>query len=139
MSKKEAQVAANQPQQGNLNAILDRGTTYEGKLTFEGTVMINGKFDGEIFSKDHLIIGEHGRVNGEINVGTLQLSGDVSGKIRATQKVEILATGKFRGEMELPPQALRIEPGALFDGTCKMAGGAGSKPAQEPVKAEKNQ
>src|SRR3990172_4684089 len=106
-------------QQG-LNAILDKGTQYEGKLTFEGAVLINGKFSGEITSKDHLIVGEHGLVSGEIQVGSIQISGEVSGTIRAAQRVDILSTGKFRGELFAAPQALRIEAGALFYGTCKM-------------------
>ncbi len=114
-----ASPAAPAGQQG-LNAILDKGTQYEGKLTFEGAVLINGKFSGEITSKDHLIVGEHGLVSGEIQVGSIQISGEVSGTVRAAQRVDILSTGKFRGDLFAAPQALRIEAGALFDGTCKM-------------------
>ena len=33
---------------GDLNALLGRGSEFEGKLTFEGTVRIDGKFTGTI-------------------------------------------------------------------------------------------
>lgn len=120
--------------QGNLNAILDRGTQYEGKLTFEGTVLVNGQFEGEIFTKDHLIVGEHGQVSADIQTGSIQISGEVNGSIKATTKVEILATGRFRGELNVPPQCLHVEPGAVLDGTVRMESGA--KEAQRPAPQE---
>lgn len=121
--------------QGNLNAILDRGTQYEGKLTFEGTVLINGHFSGEIFTKDHLIVGEHGQVSADIQAGSIQISGEVNGSIRASTKVEILSTGRFRGEMNVPPQCLKIEPGALLDGTVRMEQSTGK--SHQPEAQEK--
>ena len=36
---------------GELNALLGRGTRFEGKLTFEGRVRIDGHFVGEVFSE----------------------------------------------------------------------------------------
>ena len=53
---------------GAYNAILDQGTEFEGKLTFEGTVRIDGSFKGEIFSDATLIIGESGKVEADIRV-----------------------------------------------------------------------
>ena len=118
--------------QGNLNAILDRGTQYEGKLTFEGTVLVNGQFSGEIFTKDHLIVGEHGQVSADIQTGSIQISGEVTGSIKATTKVEILSTGRFRGELNVPPQCLHVEPGALLDGTVRMENAAKHVQRSEP-------
>jgi cytoskeletal protein CcmA (bactofilin family) len=34
----------------NLNAFLGEGTSFKGNLTFEGTVRIDGKLEGEIFT-----------------------------------------------------------------------------------------
>jgi len=42
----------------DLSAFIDEASEIEGKYTFSGTVMLNGKFKGEIFSNDTLIIGE---------------------------------------------------------------------------------
>ncbi len=44
-----------------LNALLGKGSQFEGKLLFEGTVRIDGKFTGEIISTDTLIVGEGAR------------------------------------------------------------------------------
>ena len=52
--------------EGQVTALLDRGSYFEGKLTFEGTVRIGGHFKGEIFTKDTLIINEGAYVEAQI-------------------------------------------------------------------------
>ena len=118
-----------------INAFLGRDTEFEGKFSFTGAVRIDGQFSGEIFTKDHLIVGEHGQVSADIQAGSIQISGEVNGSIRAGTKVEILSTGRFRGELNVPPQCLKIEPGAILDGTVHMD--QGSKQAQQPQPQEK--
>ena len=51
---------------GDVHTLLGKGSEFEGKLTFEGQVRIDGKFSGQIFTKDTLVIGEGARVNAEI-------------------------------------------------------------------------
>src|SRR2546428_505409 len=50
----------------DLTAFIDEGSEIEGKYTFTGTVMLNGRFRGEIVSNDTLIVGEKGVVNAAI-------------------------------------------------------------------------
>ena len=56
---------------GGFNAILDRGSAFEGKLTFEGTVRIDGKFKGEIHSDANLVIGESTSEEVKITIGNV--------------------------------------------------------------------
>ena len=63
-----------------LNALLGKGSQFEGKLIFEGTVRIDGKFSGEIISTDQLIIGEGAEVKANVKVGTLTCLGDYQGR-----------------------------------------------------------
>ena len=42
----------------DVNTLVGRGSHFEGKMTFEGVVRIDGSFEGEIVSSDTLIIGE---------------------------------------------------------------------------------
>ena len=65
----------------DLSAFIDEGSEIEGKYTFSGTVMLNGKFHGEIASADTLIIGEKGVVNANVRAGTLIVSGELVGKV----------------------------------------------------------
>jgi len=109
----------------SFNAILDKGSEFEGKLTFEGTVRIDGKFKGEIFSDANLVIGESGKVEADISVGAVVVSGEVVGNIKASQKVEIHSPGVVRGNITTP--ALIIEEGVVFEGSCSMENGKDRK------------
>jgi cytoskeletal protein CcmA (bactofilin family) len=100
------------PQQ--ISGVLEEGTSFEGKVSFVGTLRIGGKFRGEIFSKDTLIIDETGVVEGEINVGELVIKGDFSGQIEASRMVTMLSPAKFKGVVSTPN--LKIEEGVHFDG-----------------------
>jgi cytoskeletal protein CcmA (bactofilin family) len=124
---------------GDLNALLGRGSEFEGKLTFEGTVRIDGKFTGTIVTNDVLVIGEGAKVSAEVTCGTIIIHGEVTGNVRAKNAVELHHPAKMRGNIETP--SLMIEKGVLFEGQCKMEGieKGGSKPAvtTPPVQAVK--
>lgn len=107
---------------GEVEAFLGKNTSFEGKLSFEGMVRLDGNFDGEIFSGDVLMIGETAVINAEIKVSTLVVDGRVSGNVSATDKIEIHSTGKLYGNITTP--VLVIEMGGVFDGACKMDRGA---------------
>jgi len=84
---------------GELNALLGKGSAFEGKLLFEGTVRIDGKFTGEIVSTDTLMIGEGAEVRGQLKVGSLIIDGDYSGDAKAIKSIEIKAPAKVRGTL----------------------------------------
>ena len=84
---------------GELNALLGKGSSFEGKLLFEGTVRIDGKFTGEIVSTDTLMIGEGADVKGQIQVGSLIIVGEYSGDAKASKSIEIKAPAKVRGTL----------------------------------------
>ncbi|HET6581847.1 MAG TPA: polymer-forming cytoskeletal protein, partial [Nannocystaceae bacterium] len=41
-----------------ITTILGKGSAFDGKLTFEGAVRIDGEFSGEIRTQGTLIVGE---------------------------------------------------------------------------------
>lgn len=104
--------------QGEITTLLGRGSEFEGKLTFEGTVRIDGKLSGEIFSEDVLVVGEGAMVNAEIDVGVIIVEGNVTGNIRAKRAVELHAPARVKGNIETP--SLYIDKGVTFEGFSKM-------------------
>lgn len=101
-----------------VSTILDRDSSFEGKMTFEGCVIINGRFKGEIFSEGSLIIGEGGYVEGRVEIGSIQIQGEVRGNILAKEKIEINAPAVVQGDIGAP--SLVIKEGAVFEGNCSM-------------------
>ena len=109
-----------------VTTLLGRGSEFEGKLSFEGTVRIDGKFSGEIISTDTLIIGEGAEVKANLQIGTLTCLGDFQGDARASKSIELKAPAKVRGN--ITTASIVIERGVFFDGTCKMDVGGATQP-----------
>lgn len=115
---------------GEVHTLLGKGSEFEGKLTFEGQVRIDGKFSGQINTKDTLVIGDGARVNAEIFAGTVIVNGVVEGNIHATQIIELHQPGRVKGNMEAP--ALSMDRGVIFEGSCKMENLAKGVPPPPP-------
>jgi len=107
------------PRRSELTAFIDEGSEMEGRYTFRGTVMLNGKFKGEISSEDTLIIGERAVIAADIRVGRVMVSGEVTGNLRAMERIELKPTARVFGDMEAP--VVVLEEGVLFEGHCRMA------------------
>jgi cytoskeletal protein CcmA (bactofilin family) len=98
--------------------LLGAGAEFEGKLTFRGTVRIDALFKGSIFTNDVLVVGEHARIDAEINCGTVIVHGEVNGNIKAKSSVELLGTARVKGDVETP--SVRLDKGATLNGAVKM-------------------
>ena len=112
---------------GEISTLLGRGSEFEGKLTFEGTVRIDGVLKGEVVSEDVLIIGEGARVEAEIDIGEIIIQGTVIGNVRAKRSIEVLAPGRVNGDLTTP--SLQIERGVIFEGRSFMEGIGGAPKA----------
>ena len=75
----------NSPPDQASTSVIDQGCELEGHLTFTGTLVLNGKFRGEIFSSDMLLVGESGQAEAEVQVGVAIVSGQVTGNIIARE------------------------------------------------------
>ena len=116
---------------GEITTLLGRGATFEGKLTFEGTVRIDGRFRGEVFTDDVLVIGEGAIVEAEIDVGEVIIQGTVIGNIKAKRSIEIHAPGRVKGDVHTP--SLQIDKGVVFEGRSFMEGATKPAPAPQPA------
>ncbi len=107
----------------DIKAFLGPGSKFEGKLSFDEMVRLDGTFSGEIESSDTLVVGETAQIEGTINVGAIILSGKFKGTLVATTLVELRAPAQVEGTIETP--SLKIDDKVVFNGEIKM-----------PVKAE---
>jgi cytoskeletal protein CcmA (bactofilin family) len=111
-----------------LTAFIDEGSEIEGRYTFSGTVMLNGRFTGEISTTDTLIIGDKGVMNGDVRAGQVLISGQVVGNVFAAERVELQRTARVFGDVEAP--VVVVEEGVLFEGHCRMTK---ANPNTEPL------
>jgi cytoskeletal protein CcmA (bactofilin family) len=111
-------VASKQTSPAEITTLLGKGATFDGKLTFEGAVRISGKFKGEVFSNDTLIVGEGAHVDADIDVGEIIIHGTVVGNVKAKRSIEIHAPGRVKGDLTTP--MLQIDKGVIFEGRSQM-------------------
>lgn len=103
-----------------IKAYMGEDTVFNGALSFDGTVRIDGKFEGQVHTDDTLIVGETGHLIAEISAGTIICMGRVEGTLIASKKVEIHSNSRVVGNVKSP--ALYIELGGVLDGSCDMTG-----------------
>lgn len=122
----------NELHKGNIIAFLGKETLFRGYLQFEGVVRIDGVLEGEIHSKNTLIIGDGASINGTIDVGKVVCGGTVNGKIIATESIQFIRPSNVKGELKTP--VLIIEEGVIFNGNCEMETGVKKdQPRKETV------
>ena len=106
-------------QSDRICAFLDRGMTMTGELEANGTLHIDGNFQGSISSAQNLIVGEHAVVHADIKVGEIEIHGQFFGNNEAKNRVEIFPSGRVRADIHTP--VLCVNPGAMLDGGIRMA------------------
>jgi cytoskeletal protein CcmA (bactofilin family) len=104
--------------EAHINAFLGKDTDFEGKLTFSGTVRVDGLFKGEIVTEGTLIVGEKAVIQSDIHTSSIVIKGEVRGNIFAANRIEMLAPGKVFGNIHAP--TITMDEGALFNGNCHM-------------------
>ena len=102
----------------HVTALLDKGATFEGNLTFEGVVRIGGKFRGEIFTKDTLVVDPGADIEAQIEANIVIISGTVKGNVFAQEQVIMHPPAVLKGTVTTP--SLKIEEGVVFEGASYM-------------------
>ena len=100
-------------------SVIDHGCAAEGRLSFAGTVAMNGRFQGELFTADTLFLGAQGDLEAEVRVSVGIISGQVKGNITARERIELSPTARIFGNIVTP--VLVLQEGAVFDGLCKTS------------------
>jgi len=102
-----------------IQTFLGPGTSLEGKLAFEGTVRLDGHFTGTIESEQGvMVVGEKAAIRADISVHTAVVFGEVSGNIRASNRIELHTPARVFGDLSAP--TVVIDAGVVFDGNCSM-------------------
>ena len=103
------------------NCIIGEGSIFDGRFSVNGSILIEGKFTGDIRTDDHLIVGPSGKVRTDIIARRVTVAGTLIGNIAASEEVTLLHTGKVLGNITTPK--LSIEPGVITEGRVTISSG----------------
>ncbi|TVQ76989.1 MAG: polymer-forming cytoskeletal protein [Flavobacteriales bacterium] len=101
------------------NRIL-QGTKIEGDIYSDGDFRLDGEIVGKVDIKGKFVIGEKGKLKGEVFCAQATISGNFSGSLIATESLTLTESAVVHGEIKT--EKLSIEPGAEFTGNCQMGG-----------------
>jgi len=101
-----------------ITTTLGKETNFNGTLKFKDSLKIDGSFEGEIESSGYLYIENGATVTANIRVGSVVIGGVVRGNVEASEKLEMLTTGKVYGNIRTAK--LKIADGVVFEGKCEM-------------------
>lgn len=110
--------------------ILRAGAEWRGVLVLPGPGRIDGCVRGEVVAEGPVWIGETGVVEADLSAESVVVAGRVEGDIRASTRIELLATAEVRGSLRAP--SLALAEGSLVNGSCRIepaAGPASSEPS----------
>ena len=115
----ESESLAREIKEGNLSGFVGSGTVVTGEANFKAMMRVDGHLSGRVNSSSGtLIVGANGKVDANIEVAVAVIHGTVNGDIIATSRLELGRAAKLNGNIQTA--SLMIEPGALFEGSCKM-------------------
>jgi len=97
---------------------LGKGVDFKGTARFEGTVRVDGRFEGEMHTDDTLIIGEHAIIRGNVSGNVIVSGGKVHGNIVAHQRVQLFKPAVVIGDVRTPN--FSMEEGVAFQVKCDM-------------------
>ncbi len=126
---------------GKINSIIGPGTRFNGECDVEGTIRIDGEFEGKLKVSKVVIIGKTGAVKGDVKSAEVIVGGKVVGTILGDNRVELQAGAHIEGDLQT--KSLIVDEGVFFHGECKMKDEGASrikvqeKELQKPV-AEKD-
>lgn len=102
----------------DIVGLLGKGTSFDGKMFFEGTVRIDGFFSGEVCTGGLLVIGDGAVVRAQVEADTIIIRGEMHGNLCAASAIEIRGNGRLYGDISTP--RLIVDEGVVFEGNCLM-------------------
>lgn len=87
-----------------VDTLVGEGTAIAGDISFSGGLHVDGTVRGNIIAEGNdastmLVVGERGRVEGEVRVPHVVISGAITGDVRATESVELAPHAQVTGNI----------------------------------------
>jgi cytoskeletal protein CcmA (bactofilin family) len=109
--------------QKRIDCLIGAGTTVDGDVSFTGGLRVDGIVKGNVATvngeKGTLVVSEHARIDGEIEVSHVVINGTVNGPVTANDFLELQAKAKVAGDISY--RTLEMHLGAVVQGRLNHA------------------
>ena len=101
------------------NSTIGPNSYFTGRFYINGSLKIDGKFEGKSLQAEQLYIGVTGKVKTNIMANSVIVEGIIMGNISARNRVMLLPTARVLGDIKTPE--LIIQNGVILEGRCMIA------------------
>jgi len=103
---------------GRIETVIGHESVITGTVSTKGSLKIDGLVNGGIDQADAVIIGDTGKIVGDVTAQTVIVSGEVEGNIHSYISIELMEEGKIKGDIKT--SQISINEGAFFEGNVTM-------------------
>ncbi len=100
-----------------ITTVVGNDMIFKGEILGEGIIRIDGKVEGNISSKQGIILGEKAAVNGTLESDQIIIFGNITGTIRSKELI-LKSTGSVKGD--ILSDFLQVEKGSRYNGNLKI-------------------
>jgi len=97
---------------------IGQGTYVEGTINAESDIRIDGEIKGNLSCKGKLILGERGKITGDVECTNALIEGEVKGKIVVKELLQVKDSAIIDGDIST--DKLHVDSGAVFNVSCHM-------------------
>jgi cytoskeletal protein CcmA (bactofilin family) len=97
---------------------ISQGTVISGDIETQGDIRVDGRLSGSLVCKGKLVLGETGRIDGDVECVNANISGTLKATIKVKELLSLQGTAKVLGDIET--DKLDVVSGATFTGQCSM-------------------
>lgn len=118
---------------GEHFSVVSAECYFQGTLSVQGSLRVDGKLEGSVDNARQVIVGEGGKIIGDVTGQNVVCGGDIEGNVCA-EMVEVLAKASVKGDIRA--QKMIVEEGGRIEGLCKIGG---EKSAEDDVKEDEEE
>jgi cytoskeletal protein CcmA (bactofilin family) len=108
--------------------IISENTSFKGEMSFTGTAIILGQFEGAIIADGEVQVGEGALCQAQVDALKIIVHGRIVGDIIGRERVELHETAQVEGD--ITAASLSVKDGAAFFGNCRVGEAAVAEATQ---------
>lgn len=109
---------------GEHFSIVSAECYFQGTLSVQGSLRVDGKLEGSVDNARQVIVGEGGKITGDVTGHTVVCGGDIEGNVCA-EMLEVLAKASIKGDIRA--RKMIVEEGGRIEGMCNIGGAEESR------------
>lgn len=104
--------------QNRIDSLIGGTTRIEGNVYFSGGLRVDGAVRGNVSALPDqpgtLVLSEHARIDGEVQVAHLVVNGTIHGPVHATETLELQPSSRVKGDVHY--KSIEMHQGAIVEG-----------------------